>query len=40
MTEHKFGGDGTDVKLEKLGKYLRAYRTIFSGNERARHFST
>jgi three-Cys-motif partner protein len=40
MAEHKFGGDWTDVKLAKLEKYLRAYRTIFSGNERARHFKT
>lgn len=40
MAEHKFGGDWTDVKLAKLEKYLRAYRMIFSGNERARHFRT
>ena len=40
MAEHKFGGDWTDIKLGKLEKYLRAYRTIFSGNERARHFKT
>jgi len=40
MAEHKFGGDWTEVKLAKLEKYLRAYRTIFSGNERARHFTT
>lgn len=40
MTEHKFGGDWTDVKLAKLNKYLKAYRTIFSGNARARHFTT
>src|SRR5271166_1063587 len=40
MTEHKFGGDWTDIKLAKLEKYLKAYRTIFSGNERARHFRT
>ena len=40
MTEHKFGGDWTEVKLAKLEKYLKAYRTIFSGNERAKHFRT
>lgn len=40
MAEHKFGGDWTEVKLAKLEKYLRAYRTIFSGNPRARHFRT
>ena len=40
MGEHAFGGDWTDVKLAMLEKYLRAYRTIFSGNERARHFRT
>jgi three-Cys-motif partner protein len=40
MAEHKFGGDWTEVKLAKLEKYLRAYRTIFSGNEKARHFKT
>jgi three-Cys-motif partner protein len=40
MSEHKFGGDWTEVKLAKLEKYLRAYRTIFSGNEKARHFKT
>lgn len=40
MADHKFGGDWTDVKLAKLEKYLKAYRTIFSGNEKARHFKT
>jgi three-Cys-motif partner protein len=40
MAVHKFGGDWTDLKLGKLEKYLRAYRTIFSANPRARHFTT
>ncbi|MBZ5666800.1 MAG: three-Cys-motif partner protein TcmP [Acidobacteriia bacterium] len=40
MSEHRFGGDWTEIKLAKLEKYLRAYRTIFSGNPRARHFRT
>lgn len=38
--EHTFGGDWTEVKLARLAKYLAAYRTIFTGNERARHFTT
>lgn len=40
MIEHAFGGDWTEVKLARLAKYLTAYRTIFTGNERARHFAT
>jgi three-Cys-motif partner protein len=40
MIEHAFGGDWTEVKLGRLAKYLTAYRTIFTGNERARHFRT
>ena len=40
MAEHKFGGDWTEIKLAKLEKYLRAYRTIFSGNKNARHLKT
>jgi len=40
MTEHAFGGDWTEDKLARLAKYLTAYRTIFTGNERARHFTT
>jgi len=40
MAEHKFGGDWTEVKLGKLEKYLKAYRTLFSGNEKARYFKT
>ncbi len=40
MIEHAFGGDWTEVKLARLAKYLAAYRTIFTGNERARHLTT
>ena len=40
MVDHRFGGDWTEIKLAKLEKYLRAYRTIFSGNERASHLKT
>ncbi|WP_448540954.1 three-Cys-motif partner protein TcmP [Roseiflexus sp.] len=36
MTDHRFGGDWTADKLERVRKYLKAYMTIFSGNERAR----
>jgi three-Cys-motif partner protein len=37
---HTFGGNWTEEKLSHLKKYLVAYRTIFTGNERARHFRT
>jgi three-Cys-motif partner protein len=40
VIEHIFGGDWTEVKLAKLANYLTAYRTIFTVNERARHFTT
>jgi three-Cys-motif partner protein len=40
MIEHVFGGDWTEIKLARLAKYLAAYRTIFTGNTRARHFTT
>lgn len=33
-----FGGSWTQQKLEILSNYLRAYRTIFEKNERARYF--
>jgi three-Cys-motif partner protein len=33
-----FGGDWTQQKLQILSKYLRAYRTIFERNERARYY--
>lgn len=35
-----FGGRWTDEKLEKLGKYLAAYRTIFTSNRRAAMLTT
>jgi three-Cys-motif partner protein len=40
MAEHVFGGDWTEVKLARLDKYLKAYRTIFTGNVKARYFKT
>jgi three-Cys-motif partner protein len=33
---HEFGGSWTEDKLSRLQKYLQAYMTIFSRNERAR----
>ncbi len=36
MTDHCFGGNWTADKLERVRKYLKAYMTIFSGNEKAR----
>lgn len=35
----EFGGAWTQRKLEALGKYLKAYTTIFKGNPRGRFFS-
>ncbi len=40
MVEHSFGGPWTERKLKCLRHYLSAYRTIFTGNERARYFRT
>jgi three-Cys-motif partner protein len=40
MAEHKFGGDWTEIKLSRLQKYLKAYRHIFTQNEKARYFKT
>lgn len=40
MTEHVFGGDWTNEKLNLIQKYLRAYTTIFNRNERAKYFTT
>jgi three-Cys-motif partner protein len=40
MAEHKFGGSWTEMKLERLHKYLMAYRQIFTQNEKARYFKT
>lgn len=35
-----FGGDWTEAKLARLKDYLRAYRNIFTQNEKARYFRT
>ena len=35
----EFGGAWTQRKLEALGKYLKAYTTIFKGNPRGRFYS-
>src|SRR5215208_4586774 len=40
MVEHSFGGPWTERKLKCLRDYLNAYRTIFTGNPRARYFRT
>ena len=40
MIEHAFGGDWTEDKLARLAKYLTAYRSVFTGNAKARHFTT
>ena len=40
MVEQEFGGRWTQVKLGCLGKYLSAYRQIFTANEKARYFTT
>lgn len=40
MTQHEFGGDWTDGKLECLRKYLVAYTTIFRANPWARTLTT
>jgi three-Cys-motif partner protein len=40
MVEHSFGGPWTERKLKCLRDYLCAYRTIFTGNEKARYFRT
>jgi hypothetical protein len=40
MAEHSFGGPWTERKLKCLRDYLSAYRTIFTGNPKARYFST
>jgi three-Cys-motif partner protein len=36
----RFGGYWTQQKLQVLSKYLKAYRTIFDRNERAKYFRT
>jgi three-Cys-motif partner protein len=38
--QDNFGGAWTELKVEALGKYLRAYTTIFKRNPKARLYST
>jgi three-Cys-motif partner protein len=40
MKNHKFGGSWTEEKLECLKSYLGAYTTIFTGNPRAKFYTT
>ena len=40
MVEHVFGGNWTEIKLGLLSKYLAAYRQVFTGNAKARFFTT
>jgi len=40
MSEHKFGGDWTEDKLDRLRKYLPAYTKILTRNTNAQYFST
>lgn len=40
MARHKFGGDWTADKLERVRKYLCAYTTIFRSNRKAQYFRT
>jgi three-Cys-motif partner protein len=40
MAKHKFGGDWTTDKLERVRKYLCAYTTIFTRNPKAQYFTT
>src|SRR6266540_3466040 len=38
--EHQFGGHWTEEKLSRLGKYLKAFTTIFTRNPRASKLTT
>lgn len=40
MVDHTFGGEWTEDKLRALGRYLSAYRVIFTRNQKARYFKT
>jgi three-Cys-motif partner protein len=40
MANQSFGGPWTERKLKCLRDYLNAYRTIFTGNPKARYFRT
>src|SRR5579859_1135498 len=39
-SQYSFGGDWTELKLDLLAKYLRAYTTIFARNPKAQFYST
>lgn len=39
-TTHRFGGNWTEEKLERIKKYLEAYTVIFDRNEAAQYFTT
>jgi len=39
-SNHEFGGDWTEQKLDILDKYLGAYSAIFRKNEKAKFFKT
>ncbi len=40
MSGQTFGGEWTEVKLNRLKSYLEAYRTIFNRNSQARFYTT
>jgi three-Cys-motif partner protein len=40
LATQSFGSSWTEQKLGALEKYLAAYRTIFTGNEKAKYFKT
>lgn len=40
MSDQTFGGEWTEVKLNRLRSYLEAYRTIFTRNSKARYYTT
>ncbi len=40
VNDQSFGGEWTEVKLNRLKSYLEAYRTVFTRNSRARYYTT
>jgi three-Cys-motif partner protein len=40
VSDQTFGGEWTEVKLNRLKSYLEAYRTIFTKNSKARYYTT
>jgi three-Cys-motif partner protein len=40
MRRKSFGGNGTEEKLDRLAKYLKAYTTIFTRNVWAQQYTT